>query len=240
MGNLVAMFIIMLVGLVLFIRWKDSSVNWAAEDSFAMKHFGWRWKTSDFVLLALATCGVSVFYFAYTSVDKLQAASGVKSSSLRFRVLICIILLLYAELSGMSANEFILEQRMLEAGGMMVVIGLLLQLASIVLLITLSFSIKKHLEQMLLEEGLPQQLSGVMCFFFPIVYQYYIIVNAEKRHAGLATVARAQTQTADAQPDAQEARLDRLRQLAELKEQGALSEEEFQTEKRKILDEGRE
>lgn len=240
MGNLIAIFIILLVGLVLFIRWKDSSVNWAAEDSFAMKHFGWRWKTSDFVLLALATCGLSVYYFAYTSVDKLQAASGVKSSNLRFKVLLCVILLLYAELSGTSANEFILDQRMPEAGGMMAIITLLLQLAEVVLLITLSFSMKKHLEQMLLAEGLPQQLNGVMCFFFPIVYQYYIIVNAEKRHAGLAAVARAQTQTADAQPDAQEVRLDKLRQLAELKEQGALSEEEFQTEKRKILDEGQE
>lgn len=239
MGNIIAIFIILVVGLVLFIRWKDSSVNWAAEDSFAMKHFGWRWKTSDFVLLALATCGVSVYYFAYTSVGKLQTASGVKSSNLRFKVLLCVILLLYAELSGTSANEFILD-RMPEAGGMMAIITLLLQLAEVVLLITLSFSMKKHLEQMLLAEGLPQQLSGIMCFFFPIVYQYYIIVNAEKRHAGLATVARAQAQTADVQPDAQEVRLDRLRQLADLKEQGALSEEEFQKEKRKILDEGRE
>lgn len=240
MGSLVVIFIILLASLLVYARWKDSSVNMATEDSFAMKHFGCRWKTFDFVLLALATCGVSVLYFAYTSVDKFQAAPGDKPSPLRFRMLICIILLLYAELFDMAASEFVLEQGMLEAGGMMVIISLLLRLAQLVLLITLSFSIKKHLERMLLEEGLPQQLNGVMCFLFPIFYQYYIIVNAEKRHAGLAAVARAQAQPAGAHPATQEARLDRLRQLAELKEQGALSEEEFQTEKKKILDGGSE
>lgn len=240
MGSLIVIFIFLLASLVLFIRWKDSSVNLAAEDSFAMKHFGWRWKTFDFVLLSLATCGLSLFYFAYTSVEKLEATSDGKSFSLRFKMLICIILVGYTELFDMASTEFILEDHMREAGETMTIIGLLLQLAASVLFITLSFSIKKHLEQMLLKEGLPQQLSGVMCFFFPIIYQYYIIVNAEKRHADLATVARAQAQTADAQSAAQEARLDRLRQLAELKEQGALSEEEFQTEKKRILDESRE
>ena len=55
MGNLVLIIILLLVGLVLFGRWKDSSVNMmaAAEDSFAMRYFGWRWKTFALVLQAV-------------------------------------------------------------------------------------------------------------------------------------------------------------------------------------------
>lgn len=246
MGNLVLIIILLLVGLVLFGRWKDSSVNMmaAAEDSFAMRYFGWRWKTFDFVLLGLFSCSLSTFYFAYTAAKRMDTADG-GAGSLRVKVLICIFLLFYASLCDASAVEFASEQRMFEAAGVMVIAGVLLYLAEIALLIVFSFGMKKRLEQMLLEEGLPQRLNGFLCFFFPIVYQYYVIVNAEKRHAALAAVARAQVQTVaprpeDAQPAAQDDRLDRLRQLAGLKEQGALSEEEFQAEKRRILGEDRE
>lgn len=246
MGNLVFLIIALLAGLVLFARWKDSSANMmaAAEDSFAMRHFGWRWKTFDFVLLGLFSFSLSIFYFAYTSAARMKTADG-GADSLRIKVLICIFLLLYAGMCDTSAVEFAAEQRMFDASDVMIIVGVLLELAEIVLLIVLSFGMKKRLEQMLLEEGLPQRLNGFLCFFFPIVYQYYVIVNAEKRHAALAAVARAQVQTAtprpeDAQPAAQDDRLDRLRQLAGLKEQGALSEEEFQAEKRRILGEDRE
>ncbi len=245
MGTLGSIIILLLAGLVLFARRKDSSADMmAAEDSFAVRHFGWRWKTFDFVLLALFSYSLSVFYFAYTSAKRMKTADG-GGDSLRVKVLICIFLLLYAGLCDTSAAEFATDQRMFDAADVMVIACALLDLAGLVLLIVLSFDMKKRLEQMLLEDGLPQRLNGFLCFLFPIVYQYYVIVNAEKRHAALAAVARAQVQAAaprpeDAQTAARDDRLDRLRQLAGLKEQGVLSEEEFEAEKRRILGEDRE
>lgn len=52
---------------------------------------------------------------------------------------------------------------------------------SAVLMIVLSFRTRRELELMLAAHGMPQQLSGFLCFIFPFLYQYYVVYHAEER-----------------------------------------------------------
>ena len=60
------------------------------------------------------------------------------------------------------------------------VIMLFFCLVECILLIYISFKSRSSLEAMFANSGMARRLSGIWCFFFPGMYQYYTIYNIEE------------------------------------------------------------
>ena len=204
-------------------------------NTFASKYFNINISTLDLVLLSMPTLGLSFWYAAYQIGKGLYAHNNQAKHLPIFAILMPVITLweffvvsficvgITLTISDITVDEYNLSLSIISIatniGG----------LINYILMLCFSLQSRKYIDRLLAENSISQPQSTFLCIIFPIIYQYYIIYNAESRFAKKdATGAKPV-----AQP--QEEKFTQLEKLAKLKEEGILSEEEFIAEKKKLL-----
>lgn len=184
--------------------------------------------TWQFVLLSIGTFGMWNAFWLYTFSEKINHYE--KRTVIHLSIpIIALVLFACADAVSGEISPYKKDEQIILA---------LMTLASVILDICISFMSKPVLEKMLAENGTARRLNGVLCFILPGYYQYYIIRNAEKYSRNEAAL-RSYAPTPDNHGESKQAdRLAQVEKLAELRQSGAISEEEFIAEKKKILSGG--
>lgn len=156
-----------------------------AGERFAQRYYDLRHSTLMFWLLSMATFGIFTCIWLWRFVNRVTP----QNSTLRLLALIAIgCMYWYFPLSLWSAQlvvtgAFYLSEGIMAFGSFLGIIAGVASLASIVLLIILSFMTRPLLEAQLAQNGTPAHLNGFLTFIFPFYYQYYCVWNAEERFA---------------------------------------------------------
>ena len=99
-------------------------------------------------------------------------------------------------------------------------------IASCVLWIVLSLKINPDIEKFLQSEGKPYKPKIIWSIIFPFYYQYYLLYNRDKL---------TESTNLPPQNNGGKSLAEQIARLKELKDQGALSDKEFEEAKNKLL-----
>lgn len=179
------------------------------------QYFKLTWSTWIFILLNVATLGLFYFMWIWKFINKISP--DFDKSTNRTLAIIAFSLYGWMEVIGAAEDE------MGTAGA----ISGLFYLVYLVLIITLSFRTKKSFEQFLFNNNYRIMLNGFWCFLIPFLYQYYIAFNAEEIWQKKCLQANPGQQANDVS--------DKIARLKEMLDNGTISEEEFETAKKKLL-----
>lgn len=185
------------------------------KEKLASRVFDVHQSTLYFVLLSLISLGFIYWYWLVVLVKKLNRYDANISIALPIAA---------ASLSAWSA--------MMYSSVETTPLGVLLSLVEIIILVALSFKIRYPLEKIFQSQNMPYKMSSVWTFFLPGYYQYYIITNIEEIYSRRVTSAAANEGRQKS-----ESSLEKLERLAQLRQNGTITEEEFQQYKNKILHE---
>lgn len=144
-----------------------------SEEKFRNKFCNTEMRTLKFFLLSLVSMNFWMYFWLYSFVKTINKHEGREIIPPSLPIISMIFHFLYIVFEG---NE--LEY---------VVISLIFCIVEYILLIYMSFKSRPSLEAMFANSGMERRLSGVWCFFFPGIYQYYTIYNIEeycKWHSG--------------------------------------------------------
>lgn len=204
-------------------------------NTFASKYFNINMSTFDVLLLSFPTLGLSFWYAGYQIGESLYTYDKQAKYLKIFSILIPVINLweLFIVMCICGGITLMISDITVDGYELsLLIITITMNIAGLInfiLLLCFSLQSRKFIDKLLTENSTPQPQSTFLCIIFPIIYQYYIIYNAESRFAKKdATGAKPV-----AQP--QEEKFTQLEKLAKLKEEGILSEEEFIAEKKKLL-----
>ncbi len=195
---------------------------------FGEKEFGTNQTTMKFFLTILATC--NFYYFAW--IFNLVKEVNEKQTRIKINEILPFVI------TGLSFWGvylqsffifFIFNKSTLETFTILINLG---SLTCFGLIIYLSFKTRAAIHIILLQQNLYVPLNIFFTIIFPLIYQYYCLRNAEERFA------KNSNQYVNTQPTSStvKSKTEQLEELAKLKETGVLSEEEFQAEKKKILE----
>lgn len=163
---------------------------------FARTRFGLNWSTFLFVILVIVSCGILFTIWMWNFANRISSDYARRANR--------VLLILYFAL--MSWGPILFQPHRLlyyldrdaYMGWMAVTMAFVIP--ALVLLIILSFRTKSELERRLAENGMPQRVNGVLCFFFPFLPQYYVVWNAEDRYYRQQMVMQAYAQAQQAAP----------------------------------------
>lgn len=179
------------------------------------QYFKLTWSTWIFILINVATFGTFYFIWIWKFINKIS--SDFDKNTNRTLTIIAFALIGWSEVMEDA------EQGMGTGGA----VSGLFYLIYLVLIITLSFRTKKSFEQFLLKNNYNIVLNGFWCFLIPFWYQYYIAFNAEEIWQKKSLQAAPAPQQNDVS--------DKIAKLKEMLDNGTISEEEFETAKKKLL-----
>lgn len=195
---------------------------------FGEREFGTNQTTMKFFLTILATC--NFYYFAW--IFNLVKEVNEKQTRIKINEILPFVI---AGLSfwGVYLQSFfiffIFNKSTLETFTILINLG---SLTCFGLIIYLSFKTRAAIHIILLQQNLYVPLNIFFTIIFPLIYQYYCLRNAEERFAKNSN----QYVNTQSTSSTVKSKTEQLEELAKLKETGVLSEEEFQAEKKKILE----
>ena len=173
------------------------------------------WSTWIFILINVATFGLFYLIWIWKFINKISP--DFDRSTNRTLTIIAFSCFGWMDVIGEIEEE-------MGTGG---ALSGLFYLAYLVLIITLSFRTKKSFEQFLFNNNYKIVLNGFWCFLIPFWYQYYIAFNAEEIWQKKCLQAAPAPQANDVS--------DKIAKLKEMLDNGTISEEEFETAKKKLL-----
>lgn len=195
---------------------------------FGEREFGTNQTTMKFFLTILATC--NFYYFAW--IFNLVKEVNEKQTRIKINEILPFVI------TGLSFWGvylqsffifFIFNKSTLETFTILINLG---SLTCFGLIIYLSFKTRAAIHIILLQQNLYVPLNIFFTIIFPLIYQYYCLRNAEERFAKNSN----QYVNTQSTSSTVKSKTEQLEELAKLKETGVLSEEEFQAEKKKILE----
>lgn len=137
-----------------------------SEEKFRNKFCNTEMRTLKFFLLSLVSMNFWMYFWLYSFVKTINKHEGREVISPSLPII------------SMVSHFFSL---LFEEGGLeSAVIMLFFCLVECILLIYISFKSRSSLEAMFANSGMARRLSGIWCFFFPGMYQYYTIYNIEE------------------------------------------------------------
>lgn len=179
------------------------------------QYFKLSWSTFIFILLNVATWGLFYLIWIWRFINKISPDFDRNTN----RTLAIIAFAFY----GWSQAVEYAEPEVGTGGAL----SGLFSLIYCVLIIVLSFRTKKSFEQFLFNNNCKIMLNGFFCFIIPFWYQYYIAYNAEEIWQKKCLQAPPAPQPTDVS--------DKIAKLKEMLDSGTISEEEFETAKKKLL-----
>lgn len=194
---------------------------------FGEREFGTNQTTMKFFLTIVATCNFYFFAWIFNLVKEVNE----KQKRIEINEILPFVavgLSFWGIYFQAFVIYFIFDKSMFEAIN---ALSTLCSLGCFGLILYLSFKTRAAIHVILLQNNLYVPLNVVFTIIFPLIYQYYCLRNAEERFA------KKSAQAVNVQPSpAVKSKAEQLEELAKLKESGVLSEEEFQAEKKKILE----
>lgn len=163
---------------------------------FARTRFGLNWSTFIFIILSITTCGAIFLIWIWNFANRISSAHARRTN--RVLVILYFALVSWGPLLFQPHRLLYILDRDAYYAWMSVTMAFVIP--GLVLLIILSFRTKAELERMLAENGMPQSVNGVLCFFFPFLPQYYVVWNAEDRYYRQQMVMQAYAQAQQAAP----------------------------------------
>lgn len=182
--------------------------------------------TWKFVLLTIGTVGMWHSFWLYTFSESLN--KNEKRTAIHLEI--PIIAMVVASYSGIFSE---IPSRDKESA----MVLFLLTSVYVILELCISFMSKPVLEKMLAENGTPRRLNGFLCFLLPGFYQYYVIRKAEEHFSNEDAIRISMSAQATTPVSTNVNKIEQIEKLAELKKSGAIIDEEFVTEKKRILSE---
>jgi len=180
--------------------------------------------TLKFVLLTIGTGGMWAYVWMFNLCDTINRHEKHTVIHLALPVVSMIFAFIYDIYNGLALADPDIETFLF-----------IMSLVDIALVVTMSFMTKGPLEAMLAEYKMPLKLNPFFCVIFAICYQYYTIVNIEEYYKNKLVVQKAMSQEQMPAQNKQNEKFDQLERLSKLKQEGAITAEEFEAEKKKLL-----
>lgn len=175
------------------------------------------WSTLMFVAMNIATLNTFMYIWIWRFTNRMSEDIN-RARNRTIAILIFAFIGWSSAISAMTFSPF-------------AVFGPLLSIAAVILIICLSFLTRPAYEKFLRESGTPINLNGFLCFIIPFYYQYYLLYNAATVSASQNAVYAAASAPAAPADDI----ATKIEKLSKLKESGAISEEQFEAAKKKLL-----